>query len=165
MSFILCQQIRQFLTKIWRLFLPNTWSLWQVGVSSASPFSTIDICNLCFCKVFLILLFQKWTYLIKRVFTPFNFNMSSEVKKNQGPAVSIKVPDGPALPVVRGGGRGNFGGRGGRNAGSGNERGGGRGGRGGFNNQQGSNRHNSPAPGGQRGNKYTTTRTGFFLQK
>ena len=79
-------------------------------------------------------------------------NMSSEVKKDQGPATTMKVPEGPALPVVRGGGRNNFGGRGNRGSGPGNERGGGRGGRGGFNNQQGSNRHESPAPGGQRGN-------------
>ena len=73
--------------------------------------------------------------------------MSSEVKKDQSPANPAKGSEGmkkePASPVTRGGGRGNFGGRGG----------GGRGGRGGFNNQQGGpNRHDSPAPGGQRGN-------------
>ena len=70
--------------------------------------------------------------------------MSTEVKKDQSPAVPKKEP---ATPNARGGGRGNFGGRGG----AGNDRGG-RGARGGFNNQQGPNRHESPAPGGQRGN-------------
>ena len=85
--------------------------------------------------------------------------MSSEVKKEQGSAITIKVPEGPALPVARVGGRVNFGGRGGHGSGLGNERGG----QGGFNNQQGANRHESPAPGGQRGNKYTLFRNSTLV--
>ncbi len=88
--------------------------------------------------------------------------MSSEVKKDAGNlALAAKkepVKQEPATPQNQGGaqrgGRGNFGGRGGRGGGPGNERGGGRGGRGGFNNFQGSNRHESPAPGGARGKPF-----------
>ena len=79
--------------------------------------------------------------------------MSAEVKKDAGTPTqapkkgpeAVKQEQATPRPNQRGGRGGNFSGRGGDRGGRG------RGGRGGFNNQPGANRHESPAPGGQRG--------------